>query len=111
MITSSQIKNRREDILDEMRNIRRLKRGQLSEQMLQRTAADGSVQKRGPYFTLQRWQDGKNCCQRIPAEQLPAVREAVEGYQKLKTLSEEFAELTETLSERDSLLLPVKKTP
>jgi hypothetical protein len=109
MLNTTQLKNRREDILEEMRSIRVLKRGQLSEQMLRRTAADGSIQERGPYFSFQCWQDGKNCCQRVPAEKVPAVREAVAGYHKLKALTEEFAGLTETLCERDGPLLPAKK--
>jgi hypothetical protein len=111
MLTAAQLKNRREDLLEEMRGIRRMKRGQLSEQMLSRTAADGSRQQRGPYYTLQAWKDGKNHSQRVPQQQLPAVREAVEGYQKLKRLAEEFAEVTETLTELSGPLLPEKKTP
>jgi hypothetical protein len=45
----------------------------------------------------------------VPEELLPAVREAVEGYQKLKRLSEQFAEVTETLTELSGPLLPAKK--
>ena len=110
-MNSTQIKNRRDDILLKMRNIPSMKRGQLTEQTLTRTAADGTKQKRGPYFTLQRWEKGRNRSQRVHADQLPAVRAAVQGYQRFKELSEEFAELTEQLTEMKSPLLPQKKTP
>jgi hypothetical protein len=109
MLTATQLKNRRDDLLEEMRNIRRVKRGQLTQQTLTRTAADGSQQQRGPYYTLQAWKNGKNHSQRVAEEHLPAVREAVEGYQKIKQLSEEFAEVTETLTELNGPLLPAKK--
>jgi hypothetical protein len=107
----SQIKNRRDEILEEMRCIRRLKRGHLSEQTLPYTAADGSVRMRGPYYSLQLWgKDQKNHSQRVPADLVPAVREAVEGFKKLQDLTEEFAQITETLTELQGPLLPEKKT-
>ena len=109
MLTDTQIKNRREDILEEIRSIRRLKRGQLTEHVLRRQAADGSIQERGPYHTVQRWVKGRNYSQRVPAERLAEVREAIGGYQRLKALTEEFAELTEILTERSGPLLPAKK--
>jgi hypothetical protein len=109
MLTDTEIKNRRDDILEEIRSIRRLKRGQLTEQTPRRRAADGTIQERGPYHIVQRWANGRNCSQRVPAERLAEVREAINGYQKLKALTEEFAELTETLTERSGPLLPAKK--
>ena len=109
MLTDTEIHNRRQDILQEIASIRSLKRGQLTEQRPSRKAADGSMQKRGPYYIVQRWIDGRNCSQRVPAERLAEVREAIGGYQKLKALVEEFAELTETLTERSGPLLPAKK--
>jgi hypothetical protein len=109
MLSDTQIKNRREEILAEMREIRQLKRGQISEQTLRSRKADGTMRERGPYYTLQRWVEGRNVSQRVPHERVPEVRQAVEGYQKLKALSEEFAELTEILCERRGALLPSKK--
>ena len=109
MLTDTQIKNRRDGILDQMRAIRRLKRGQLSTQTLRRTAPDGSFTERGPYHLFQRWENGKNLSQRIPASQLHDLQQAVAGYHQFKALAEEFATLTETLTERSGPLLPAKK--
>lgn len=106
----SQMKVRRDEILEEMRSIRRLKRGKLTEQTLKRTAADGSLQERGPYYSLQHWSGGRNHTKRVPLEQIQRVREALEGYQKLLRLTEEFAQITEALSEACGTLLPEKKT-
>jgi hypothetical protein len=109
MMTDTQIKNRRDDILEAMRSIRRMKRGQISEQTLRRTGAGGTVNERGPYAIFQRWEKGRNRCRRVPAAELPALKEAVAGYQHFKALAEEFATLTETLTERSGALLPAKK--
>jgi hypothetical protein len=113
MMTDTQIKNRRDDILEAMRSIRRMKRGQISEQTLCRTGAGGTVNDRGPYAIFQRWEKGRNRCRRVPAAELPlpALKVAVAGYLHSKALAEEFATLTETLTERSGALLPAKKTP
>jgi hypothetical protein len=84
-------------------------RGKISIQSLTRTAADGSIKERGPYAVFQRWLDGRNHSQRIPKEELPAITRAVDGYQRFVQLSDEFAALTETLTQRSGPLLPAKK--
>lgn len=109
MLTDTQIKNRRDAILLEMQAIRQMVRGHISQQTLTRTGPDGSIQRRGPYFLFQRWLDGKNRSERIPKEDLPPLQRAVEGYQQFIKLADEFAELTEILTERSGPLLPSKK--
>jgi hypothetical protein len=104
------MKVRRDEILEEMRSIRRLKRGKLTQQTLKRTGADGSRQERGPYHSLQHWSGGRNNSRRVPPEEIERVREAVDGYQKLLRLTEEFAQITEALSDAYGSLLPEKKT-
>jgi hypothetical protein len=109
ILTDTQIKVRRDEILSEMQSIREMIRGKISLQSLTRTAADGSVKERGPYAVFQRWLDGRNHSQRIPKEELPAITRAVDGYQRFVQLSDEFAALTETLTQRSGPLLPAKK--
>jgi hypothetical protein len=108
-LTDTQIKARREAILVEMQSIREMIRGKISLQMLKRTLPDGTVAERGPYAIFQRWRDGKNRCERIPKDDLPAISRAVEGYERFTRLAEEFAALTETLTQRSGPLLPSKK--
>jgi hypothetical protein len=109
LLTDTQIKVRRDEILSEMQAIREMIRGKISMQSLKRKAADGSVTERGPYAVFQRWIDGSNHSQRIPKEDLPAMTRAVDGYQRFVQLSDEFAALTETLTRRSGPLLPAKK--
>lgn len=109
LLTDTQIKVRRDAILSEMQSIREMIRGKISLQSLKRTAADGSVKERGPYALFQRWLDGRNHSQRIPKEDLPAITRAVDGYQRFVQLADEFAALTETLTQRSGPLLPAKK--
>ncbi len=47
--------------------------------------------------------------QRIPKDELPAITRAVDGSQRFVHLSDEFAALTETLTQRSGPLLPSKK--
>jgi len=109
ILTDTQIKVRRHEILSEMQSIREMIRGKISIQSLTRTAADGSVKERGPYAVFQRWLNGRNHSQRIPKAELPAITRAVDGYQRFVQLSDEFAALTETLTQRSGPLLPAKK--
>ena len=109
LLSDSQIKIRRDEIISEIQSIRELIRGKISLQSLKRTAADGSVKERGPYAIFQRWLDGRNHSQRISKEDLPAMARAVDGYQRFVALTDEFASLTETLTQRNSPLLPSKK--
>jgi len=108
-LTDSQIKARREAILLEMQSIREMIRGKITLQTLKRTLPDGTVTERGPYAIFQRWRDGKNHCERIPKEELPAISRAVDGYQHFTRLADEYAALTETLTQRSGPLLPSKK--
>jgi len=108
-LTDTQIKVRRDEILVEIQSIREMIRGKISLQYLKRTAADGSVKVRGPYPLFQRWLDGGNHSERIPREDLPAITRAVDGYQRFVQLTDEYAALSETLTERGGPLLPSKK--
>ena len=109
ILSDSQILNRRDEILDEMRAIRQLIAGKLSSQFIKKAKADGSFSILGPYFIYQRWKDGKNRPERINKEELPAIQAAVAGFEKFKQLTAEFAEITEILTERRGTLLPSKK--
>ena len=109
ILNDTQIKVRRDEILSEMQSIREMIRGKISLQSLKRTAPDGSVKERGPYAIFQRWLDGSNHSQRIPKEDLPAITRAVDGYQRFVQLADEFAALTETLTQRSGPMLPSKK--
>lgn len=77
-------------ILQRMGQIPAIIRGKLSSQTY---VAKGRSQ--GPYFTLQRWDEGKNKSQRIPPQQLPMIQEAVTGFQRFQQLADQFVGLAE----------------
>jgi hypothetical protein len=47
----------------------------------------------GPYFKLQIWQEGKNLTRHVRPEELPVLREALEGYARFCALSDQYAQL------------------
>jgi Family of unknown function (DUF6788) len=80
-----------------MAAIDRLRRGHLSQQFFHSTR-DGQPFRQGPYFVLQRWFQGKNLCQRVPADEVEPIRQGVEGYKRFQQLAEEFAAVSEKLT-------------
>lgn len=58
----------------------------------------------GPYYKHQTWQDGKNVCRYVPRDQVPALQEAIAGFEKFQQLTEQYAELViqKTRAERAS---------
>jgi hypothetical protein len=109
-LTDTQIKIRRDAILIEMQSIREMIRGTITLQTFKRTKADGSVQEFGPYAIFQRWLNNKNHSERISKQDLPNITRAVEGYERFTKLADEYAELTEILTQRNGTVLPSKKT-
>jgi hypothetical protein len=77
-------------ILQQMGQIPAIIRGKLTSQTY---VAKGRSQ--GPYFTLQRWDEGKNKSQRIRPQQLPMIQEAVTGFQRFQQLADQFVGLVE----------------
>lgn len=108
-LNDTQIKARRDAILLEMQSIREMIRGKITLQTFKRSLPDGSVVERGPYAIFQRWRDGKNRCERIPKDELPAISRAVDGYQRFTRLADEYVALTEILTQRRGPMLPSKK--
>jgi hypothetical protein len=45
----------------------------------------------GPYFNLNSWEHGKNCCRYVPQDKVPAVQQAIAGYHQYQQLTQEYA--------------------
>jgi hypothetical protein len=96
------IQQQRAKILEEIGRIDSMIRGHLSQQTLQRKSSAGTSSY-GPYHILQRHEKGANNCQRISAEDLEFITEAVQGHARFQELTRRYAELTEQLTwERQS---------
>jgi oligoribonuclease (3'-5' exoribonuclease) len=54
----------------------------------------------GPYFKHQVWEQGKNLSQRIPAQEAPALQNAIAQRQRFEQLARDCIDLTVQLTRR-----------
>lgn len=77
-----------EDLLKQIADIQHLEKGKLC------------VLRQGPngaYYNLQRWENGRNVSQYVPADQVAALRENLEAHAHFEALIEQYVQM---LSER-----------
>ena len=94
---SPSIQQERSRILEQMAQMDRMIRGHVSQQTFQ-VKRGGQTVTQGPYFLLQRRENGKNNCQRVGTEELDAIVAGVGAYQRFQKLAERYALLTEQLT-------------
>jgi hypothetical protein len=94
---SPSIQQERSRILEQMAQMDRMIRGHVSQQTFQ-VKRGGQTVTQGPYFLLQRRENGKNNCQRVGTEELEAIVAGVEAYQRFQQLAQRYALLTEQLT-------------
>lgn len=73
-----------QNLLSKIAQIQTMERGKLSD--LRQTSM-------GTACKLQTWENGKNVSRYIPADQVPAVQEAIGGYHLFENLTEQYAQL------------------
>jgi hypothetical protein len=101
MDTMQQLEQRRERILEQLREIRSMRRGTVNEQYL-KVPHKGRARPvlRGPYYVLSRSQDGKTVSQRLTdPKQVEQARADVAAYQRFTALCREYAQVTEQLGQ------------
>ncbi len=94
----STLENTRNDLLKQIGKIKRLRRGQLSEQYYNRIDQSGETIKTGPYFVWQAWIQNKKRSLRVKKSDVEAVRKDTQNYQELKKLFDRLAEVTEEIT-------------
>ena len=64
----------------------------------------------GPYYSLNSWENGKNCCRYLPQDKVPEVQQAIAGYHQYQQLTAQYAQqiIEQT---RAQLKTGVKKKP
>ena len=77
---------RRQEILKEINTITRMERGKLCTQ----SPGPGIA----PFYKLQCWQQGRNHTRYVPADEVPALQEALAHHQRFQEVAEEFVSLT-----------------
>lgn len=97
IMTSPSLQQERSQILQQMAQIDRMIRGQVSQQTYQ-VHRRGQIITQGPYFLLQRREHGKNNCQRVATEELDSIVAGVEAYHRFQQLAERYARLTEQMT-------------
>ena len=103
MDTVRHLEQRRERILEQLRQIRSMRRGTVNEQYL-KVPHKGQAQPalRGPYYVLSRSVKGKTLSQRLTSpEQVEQARSDVAGYQRFAALCREYEEVTERLGQAE----------
>jgi len=92
---------RRKAILQEIGELRPLRRGTINEQFLKSVDARGEERLRGPYFVESRRVGTKTVSRRIPhGPELERAQLANANYKKYLALMAEFETLTEQLDEQ-----------
>lgn len=85
---------RREEILEEMRHISRMRQGGLSQQHY-KVGHGRSARRQGPYHILQGWRGGQHWSTRVSKEDAAQISEDVKAYARFQALCREFIEITE----------------
>jgi hypothetical protein len=96
-----EIEARREEILRQIRGIRSLERGTITEQYLKvRHKGQPEPVLRGPYYLISRRGEKKTVGYRLTSgEELARARRDVEARQRFSELCREYEELTEQLGQ------------
>lgn len=65
----------------------------------------------GPYYNHQTWEKGKNVSRYVSQDQVPALREALAGYQQFQSLVEQYVQLMLEQSRAERTAGSKKKNP
>lgn len=87
----------REDILQQIQSIDRLRRGTLSQQFFTKKLKGKSV-RQGPYFVLQCFIKGTKRSERVSADQAQQAKVDVASYQLFQQLADQFVEVTDQMT-------------
>ncbi len=102
MNTLEELEARRSSILEEMRSIRSLKRGSITEQFLNvRHKGIREAVSRGPYYVFSRREGNKTSSRRLSISELEQARKDIEAHRRFVELCREFEILTERLGEAE----------
>jgi hypothetical protein len=93
----TQLEQRRDQILQQIKAIDRLRRGSLSRQFFKKPGC-ASQPRQGPYYVLQGYIQGQKFSERVPADQAPQIEPLVANYKRFEQLAEEFVNVTDQLT-------------
>lgn len=111
MLSTQALEAQRTAILEQMRQIRSMRRGSITEQFLNTKRKDHEATTPcGPYYVFSRRVEGTTVSRRLkPGEELEQARRDIEQHQRFVELCRRFEELTEQLGELERGEEPEKK--
>ncbi|MGD0538905.1 MAG: DUF6788 family protein [Verrucomicrobiota bacterium] len=105
------LEHRRQALLEQLADLRELRRGSLTEQFLRVQHADGSVVKRGPYPLLTRKHGRKTLSVRLTdPEVVPLYRQQIQALRQFETVVDQLVGVGEQLSDLAVAEVVQKKT-
>lgn len=106
--TLPELRRQRDEVLQKIQTIDRLRRGTLSEQFFTKKR-EGKTVRQGPYYVLQCYLKGCKCSERIPAEQAERVKSDVANYQLFQELADPFVKITDQITQLENGQSDAKK--
>lgn len=105
------IHQQRQQILEEMAHLEQVRRGSLTEQMVETVGRDGRLHRRGPYPLYTFKEGGKTVSRRVTTpEQILLYRQQIEQGRRFQELSAQLLHLGEALSNQAVQSAAEKKT-
>lgn len=103
MRTFRKLAARRQRILEQIAALGPMRMGSITEQRLPYKRSDGSVRRRGPYFTYTFKRKGKTCGRHLRSvEEAEQYRRQIENYRCYQELSAELVEVSQTLADLEA---------
>jgi hypothetical protein len=100
--TTREIQLQQNALLEQMRALRAMRRGTLSQQeYAERRARKQGAGASGPYFVWQGFRSGKHFSKRVSAQEAERVEHEIETRRQFERLCEEYVRLGEELATRE----------
>jgi hypothetical protein len=96
LMNLSSLAQQRDQVLEHMRALDRMRRGSFSRQFLKARGKGDAA--RGPYYVLQGYFKGEKFSERVPAEKASRVEEEVANYRRFQELCERFVTITDQMT-------------
>jgi hypothetical protein len=94
------LETQRDKILKEIREIRAMRKGSVTEQYLKVKQQDQEEPAlRGPYYLYSRKEKGKTVGRRLKKDEVPRYQEEVDNFHYFQSLCDEYAQTTEKLGD------------
>ncbi len=107
----ARLEHRRQALLEQLADLRELRRGSLTDQFLELKHADGSVVKRGPYPLFTRKESGKTLSVRLNDPALVSLyRQQIQALRQFESVVDQLIGVGEQLSDLAVAEVVQKKT-